>query len=80
MVAMGFLPIIVIATFLQRRQLSQESDDYKLSLQKSTKVIKTVTRTSAESETFRQFKEKNFCTFSDNLELYLLAAIQSVLG
>ncbi|ENN73431.1 hypothetical protein HUJ04_004060 [Dendroctonus ponderosae] len=58
LVAMVFVPLIIVATFLQRRQMSQESDDYKESLQKSTKIaveavgsIRTVVSLGCE-ETF----------------------------
>ncbi|XP_066148568.1 ATP-dependent translocase ABCB1 [Euwallacea fornicatus] len=58
LVAMAFFPFIIVATFFQRRQMSQESDEYRKSLQKSTKIaveavgsIRTVASLGAE-ETF----------------------------
>ncbi|XP_066256417.1 ATP-dependent translocase ABCB1-like [Euwallacea similis] len=58
LVAMAFFPVIIITTFLQRRQMSQQSDEYRESLQKSTKIaveavgsIRTVVSLGAE-ETF----------------------------
>ncbi|XP_050298459.1 ATP-dependent translocase ABCB1 [Anthonomus grandis grandis] len=38
LVALAFFPIILAAVFMQRRQTSEENEDYKKSLQKSTKI------------------------------------------
>ncbi|XP_076263944.1 multi drug resistance 50 [Rhynchophorus ferrugineus] len=38
LVALAFFPLIVIATFLQRRQMAGENEAYRQSLEKSTKI------------------------------------------
>ncbi|XP_048517724.1 ATP-dependent translocase ABCB1-like isoform X1 [Dendroctonus ponderosae] len=62
LVAMVFVPLIIAATFIQKKQMSQESDDYKESLEKSTKIaveavgsIRTVVSLGCEKTFFKLY-------------------------